>query len=75
MAQAVNVLALVRDGHKYIFLYDDQSFDTVRAQLARFAEDPELDFNWRDASTLHDRLMNLQESQWNDRAEDFHAFF
>ncbi len=75
MAKAVNVLALVRDGHKYLFLYDDQSLDTVRAQLARFAEDPELDFTWRDAATLHDRLMDLQESHLNDKAEDFQAFF
>ena len=75
MEKAVNVLALVRNGHRYVFLYDDQSLDTLRAQLAIFAEDPELDFNWRDAANLHDRLLSLGENYSCSEIEDFPTYF
>ncbi len=75
MEKAVNVLALVRNGHRYVFLYDDQSLDTLRAQLAIFAEDKELDFSWRDAATLHDRLLNIEENYSSPETDDFPSFF
>jgi hypothetical protein len=63
MSRAVNVLALVRDGQRYIFLYDDNSMDTVLEKLADFAADPELDFTWHDASVLSERVLNLQDEE------------
>jgi hypothetical protein len=59
MSRAVNVLAMVRDGQRYVFLYDDVSVDTLREKLAEFAEDPELDFTWHDAATLARRVRQL----------------
>ena len=39
MSRAVNVLAMVRDGQRYVFLYDDVSVDTLREkqELAKLA--------------------------------------
>jgi hypothetical protein len=59
MSRAVNVLAMVRDGQRYVFLYDDASVETLREKLAEFAEDPELDFTWHDAATLSRRVRQL----------------
>ncbi len=42
MSKSVNVLALVRDEHRFVFLYDDDSIDSLLATLSRYASDPEL---------------------------------
>ncbi|MCA9009641.1 MAG: hypothetical protein KDB01_07840 [Planctomycetaceae bacterium] len=75
MSRAVNVLALVRDGQRYIFLYDDSSVQRVLSQLAEFAIDPELDFTWHDAATLSQRVRNLQGEEVDSETEDFPSFF
>ncbi|MEZ6033615.1 MAG: hypothetical protein R3C17_11015 [Planctomycetaceae bacterium] len=74
MSRAVNVLALVRDGQRYIFLYDDSSVQQVLSQLAEFAIDPELDFTWHDAATLSQRVRNLQGEEVDSETEDFPSF-
>ena len=75
MSQAVNVLALVRNGQRYIFLYDDNSVRQVLSQLAEFAGDPELDFTWFDAATLSQRVRDLQSEEADMETEDFPTFF
>ncbi|MFO0978083.1 MAG: hypothetical protein U0996_16875 [Planctomycetaceae bacterium] len=75
MSKAVNVLALVRDGQRYVFLYDDSSVETVLEKLAEFAADPELDFTWYDAATLSQRVRDLQEEVEEVGTEDFTSFF
>lgn len=75
MSRAVNVLALVRDGQRYIFLYDDKSVQQVLSQLAEFAGDPELDFSWYDASTLSQRVRDLQSEEADMETKDFPTFF
>jgi len=75
MSRAVNVLALVRDGQRYVFMYDDNSVETVLAQLAEFANDPELDFTWYDAAMLSQRVRHLQAEEEEARTEDFPSFF
>jgi hypothetical protein len=42
----VNVLALVKDGERYVFLYDENSVPTLLQTLGRYAADPELNFSW-----------------------------
>jgi hypothetical protein len=61
MQKSVNVLALVRDGHRYVFLYDDNSIDSVLSILSDYASDPELDFSWYDAALLSQRVRKLRE--------------
>jgi hypothetical protein len=60
MPQGINVLALVKDGERYIFLYDDQSAAQVLQTLGRYAADPELSFSWYDAAVLSQRVRHLQ---------------
>ena len=74
MSRAVNVLALVRDGQRYVFLYDDNSVDTCLEKLAEFAADPELDFTWYDASVLSQRVLALQDEE-AEETQDFTRLF
>lgn len=73
MSDAVNVLALVRDGHRYVFLYDDDSVDTVLASLSEYANDPDLDFTWYDAAVLAQRVRQLRTE--HVPSEDFPTLF
>ena len=76
MSRAVNVLALVRDGQRYVFLYDDNSVETVLSKLAEFASDPELDFTWYDAAMMSQRVRQLQADERQEaETEDFPTFF
>jgi hypothetical protein len=56
MARGVNVLALLKNGERYVFLYDDQSVETLLQTLGRYASDPELSFSWYDAAVLSQRI-------------------
>lgn len=75
MSRAVNVLALVRDGQRYVFLYDDHSVETVLSKFAEFASDCELDFTWYDAAMLSQRVRQLQTAEEDAEAEDFPSCF
>lgn len=63
MSESVNVLAMVRDEHRFVFLYDDNSIDTLLATLSQYAEDPELEFSWYDAAVLAQRVRSMLEQQ------------
>ncbi|MEZ6124676.1 MAG: hypothetical protein R3C49_16125 [Planctomycetaceae bacterium] len=72
MARSVNVLALVRDDHKFVFLYDDDSIDTLLGTLSDYAADPELEFSWYDAAVLAQRVRSMLDDQHlNIQSEDF----
>jgi hypothetical protein len=61
MAQKdINILALVKESEKYVFLYDDQSRQETLRTLGRFASNPELSFTWYDAAVLSNRLRKSQ---------------
>lgn len=76
MAKSVNVLALVRDEHRFVFLYDDNSIETMLATLSEYANDPELEFTWYDAAMMAQRVRRMLETQQCDsEMEDYpHAF-
>ena len=69
MSTSVNVLAMVRDEHRFIFVYDDNSIDTLLATLSDYAEDPDLEFTWYDAAMLAQRVRAMLEQQ--QELEDF----
>ena len=72
MGRAVNVLALVRDEHRFVFLYDDNSIDTLLATLSDYASDPELEFTWYDAAMMAQRVRALIEDQGvHSETEDY----
>lgn len=60
MSEGVNVIALVKDAERYIFLYDDESAPTVLQTMGRFASDPELSFSWYDAAVLAQKVRKLK---------------
>jgi hypothetical protein len=61
MSQDINVLALVKGGERYVFLYDDSSRAETLRTLGRYASNPELSFTWYDAAVLSQKIR--QESQ------------
>lgn len=60
MRRSVNVLALVKDSERYVFLYDDESTGALIQTLGKFAADEELSFTWYDAALLSQRLRNTE---------------
>ena len=61
MQREVNVLALVKSGERFVFLYDSESVDTLLEQLGQQAADPELSFTWYDAAVLSQRVRKMRE--------------
>lgn len=55
-----NVIALVKDGERYVFLYDGVSADALLRQFGRFAADESLSFSWYDAAVMSQRIRALQ---------------
>ena len=51
-----NVIALVKDGERYVFLYDNESSATLLQTLGRYADNPELSFSWYDAAVLSQKV-------------------
>ncbi|MEX0716487.1 MAG: hypothetical protein WD066_07870 [Planctomycetaceae bacterium] len=73
MSRTVNVLALVKNSERYVFLYDEESPEALLQTLGRFAADEELSFTWYDAALLSQRVRRMEEERdrdppWRDRA-------
>lgn len=66
MKREINVLALVKDRERFVFLYDEGSIGKLLEELGHYAADPELSFTWYDAAVLSQRVRKLQE-QADDR--------
>ena len=63
MERGVNVLALVKDGERYVFLYDEDSSATLLQTLGRFASNPDLNFSWYDAAVLSQKVRRLKREE------------
>jgi hypothetical protein len=70
MQNGMNVLALVKDSERYVFLYDDDSDAALLQQLGRFASDSELSFTWYDAAILSQKVRRLKRKALADAAQD-----
>jgi predicted transcriptional regulator len=71
MERGVNVLALVKDGERFVFLYDDESYAQLLQTLGRYAADPELSFTWYDAAVLSQKVRRLQREVEQERRSTF----
>ncbi|MEZ6057532.1 MAG: hypothetical protein R3C01_12595 [Planctomycetaceae bacterium] len=71
MESSVNVLALVKDGERFVFLYDDESSAQLLQTLGRYAADPELSFSWYDAAVLSQKVRRLQQEAEAERRSSF----
>lgn len=60
MQRGMNVLALVKESERYIFLYDDESPSTLLQLLGRYAADPDLSFTWYDAAILSQKVRRIR---------------
>lgn len=63
MDRAINVIALVKESERYIFLYDNESTSTLLQTLGRFAGDTDLSFTWYDAAVLSQRVRHLARQE------------
>jgi hypothetical protein len=52
----LNVLALFKGTERFIFVYDDESRDTLVDEFRNKAADPEIAINWFDAAVLTERV-------------------
>ena len=55
-ARDINVIALVKGGERYVFLYDDDSRAEALKALGRYAANPDLSFSWYDAAVLGQKV-------------------
>jgi hypothetical protein len=68
MQRTMNVLALVKDEERYVFLYDDESTAALLQTLGKQAADKELSFTWYDAAVLSQKVRKLrQEAEAEER--------
>ncbi len=67
MERGINVVALVKDAERYIFLYDNESAPALMQTLGRFAGDPELSFSWYDAAVLSQKVRRLNRETADGR--------
>lgn len=55
MTQELNVLALFKGTERFVFVYDDDSRDTLIDSIRDAAADPRVPINWFDAAVLTER--------------------
>lgn len=60
MKQQMNVVALVKDTERYVFLYDDVSSSQMLQTLGQYAADKELSFTWYDAAVMSQKVRKLR---------------
>ena len=73
MERGINVVALVKDAERYIFLYDNESAAALMQTLGRFAGDPELSFSWYDAAVLSQKVRRLSRDTADERGPHVRA--
>jgi hypothetical protein len=59
----LNVIALVKDDERYIFVYDDDQRAETLKTLGRFACNKELSFTFYDAAVMSQRIREASEAK------------
>ena len=54
-----DVIALVKDSERFVFIYDEDSIAELALVFAKFAKDSELGFTWNDAELLSIKARQL----------------
>jgi hypothetical protein len=67
MQRGINVIALVKETDRYIFLYDSESSATLLQTMGRFAADAELNFSWYDAAVLSQKVRRMNREEVAER--------
>jgi hypothetical protein len=58
-----NVLALIKGGERYVFVYDDDSRQQLIDAFRDQAANPQLSFSWFDAAVLSDKAREQAREQ------------
>jgi hypothetical protein len=58
VTQELNVLALIKGGERFLFVYDDDSKAALIDDIRDKAADPAVALNWFDAAVLTERVRN-----------------
>lgn len=66
----LNVLALLKADHRYVFVYDDASQAELIEAFRRWATDPALNFNWFDAAVLTEKARQQTAAKADDPGGD-----
>ncbi len=56
-----NVLALIKGGERFIFVYGDDQGSEVLLKIGQFASHPELNFTWIDAACLSMKVVRAEQ--------------
>jgi hypothetical protein len=67
MERGINVIALVKEKERYIFLYDHEGTPALLQTLGRFAGNPELSFSWYDAAVLSQKVRRNHREALEER--------
>ena len=59
----INLLILIKNEDKYIFIFEDHQAKEVLRTLGKFAANPELNFNWHDAAKLSRAVRNITKDR------------
>ena len=54
-----NVLGVRRRGQNYLFLFEPNNFIGLINHMIKYANDPELDFNWYDVGKISQRASQM----------------
>ena len=57
----LNVVALVNKSERYVFVYDDDSYEKTLQTMGKYAADPELNFSWYDAAVLSQKARKMRD--------------
>ncbi|HEV3261729.1 MAG TPA: hypothetical protein VG013_33070 [Gemmataceae bacterium] len=55
MRREFNVLALIKGGERYVFVYDDESRQPLIDAFRDLAANPQVGFSWFDAAVLTEK--------------------
>lgn len=60
VTRELNVLALFKGNERFIFVYDDESRESLVDDIRNKAADPAISINWFDAAVLTERVRDQQ---------------
>ncbi|MBY0525105.1 MAG: hypothetical protein K2R98_16995 [Gemmataceae bacterium] len=66
MRREFNVLALIKGNERYVFVYDDDSRQSLIDAFRDQAADPRLTFSWFDAAVMSDKAREQARSAEQD---------
>jgi hypothetical protein len=58
----VNVIMVVKSTQRFIFVFDDESFEQAVNVAVEYAQDPDLDFDWNDAAQTIETMKKVMRT-------------